>query len=764
MLRKISFLCFLIISSISFLSAQEKTILSIIDKTTQEPLKSAHIEFNKLKKHFVSDENGKASFVLDSGKTEIKITYIGYKDTSFWLSKPISALAHTIELTPLNVRMKEVFVTASRKPEQIDKIAASTELITSEEIKNQPVSTIDNVLQTIANVYVNRSWGIFSKNASVTMRGLDGKDRVLVLLDGVPLNKAGGGSINWNLINPDRVERIEVIKGPNSAIYGNNAMNGVINLITKKPDDKTEVLTKLFAASYHTYGGSFALSKRKKLENKSIYWSADAFYRKGDGYFFQAEAERDSTAAKLNLEEYNAHLQLGIDFKNLSNLQINYSLQHDLRGSGTRVYTPDGSFDSYTTHLLSSSFSGKLKKTDYNLHAFAQRENYLQQSESVSANSGNYKLSESPQISLDYGMMTSFSRNINETHDLTYGFDFKESSLDAKDIYRTASDYIERKGSLSFAGIYFQDNWQLTSKYIAGLGVRADFARFHSGSITATDPTSNTGFTDDYYEAYPQAHWFALSPKLSLKNTVNSKFNHYISVAKGFRPPTIDDMCSTRKINKGFKIANPNLKPEELISFEYGFSLIPVKNMKLQAAVYYTLGSDFQYFVGTGDSIDTGGGSLKPIVKRENISKVTVKGFELNFSYSVKENLIFKANYAYNKAEIKEFDLDHFIAENLEGKQIIETPSHQAFASLTFTSRFVNTSLVYNYIGKQWLDDGNTLFTEDYSLLDLSFAKAIKEKIRISFDIQNLANLKYVDKKGYESPGRFLIFGVAYSW
>lgn len=102
-----------------------------------------------------------------------------------------------------------------------------------------PANNTDDILNGVANVYVHRPWGIFSKSASVTMRGLPGSSRTLILLDGVPMNKVGGGSVNWNIIEPYDIEDVEIVKGPSSAIYGNNAMTGVVNIKTKKPDDRS---------------------------------------------------------------------------------------------------------------------------------------------------------------------------------------------------------------------------------------------------------------------------------------------------------------------------------------------------------------------------------------------------------------------------------------------------------------------------------------------------------------------------------------------
>lgn len=762
------FVCFILILFSFNLQAQQLIKGSVIDALSNKPLAGSHISIENKNLHTVSDENGNFEIKLkaekNSAKIILKIQHIGYK--TLISSIETSGLNRKLEfpLRKLTVNMKEVFVSASRKPENIDEIAASTAQIDKKEIESWPASNVDNILQSVANVYVNRSWGIYSKNASLTMRGLDGKDRVLILYDGVPMNKAGGGSINWHLINPDQIERIEVIKGPGSAIYGNNAMNGVINIITKKPDGTADIFLKAFASSFNTFGGSLNAGKQFHVNEKNLGLNFSAFYRKGDGYYFEPEQDRDFTSAKLNLEEYNAHLKLDFELNSVSNIELSSSFQHDMRGAGTKIYTHDGSFNSYTTFLNSLAYNSQIKNTSVKVQAFAQYEDYLKQSENISSNSGKYKLSESPQTILDYGVSILFSSPLRQKHDLTYGADYKEGMLSAEDIYRTSSDYIERKGNLSFGGVFIQDNWHFAKKLMATIGLRYDYARFHSGSILVTEPTSNTGFTEDYSEDYPESSWTAFSPKLSLKYTMNSDFSAYISAAKGFRPPSIDDMCSSRKISKGFKIANPYLKPEHQTTFELGSSFSLIKDWTISSAIYYTKGYDFQYFVGTGDYVDTGGSSLKPVLKRENISQVSVKGVEFDVSYRFNK-FLFKANYAYNQSVIEEFKPENnTLEQNLEGKSIIETPANQAFASLARKNKVLTLNLVYNYIGEQWLDDENTLFTKDYHLLDFRISRVVLDKIRLAFDIQNLGNVKYVDKKGYEAPGRFLTFEVGYSF
>ena len=171
-----------------------------------------------------------------------------------------SALKLTYSQEFDTLQVNEVIITSTQTIRLLEDIPAQVNIIKSEEIEEFPLSTVDDILKTTANVYVNRSWGIFSKNASVTMRGLESSSRTLILIDGVPKNKISGGSVSWHNVNPDNIERMEIIKGPASALYGNNAMGGVINIITKKPKEKLSALAKAYYGSYNTYGASLNVS------------------------------------------------------------------------------------------------------------------------------------------------------------------------------------------------------------------------------------------------------------------------------------------------------------------------------------------------------------------------------------------------------------------------------------------------------------------------------------------------------------------------
>ena len=110
--------------------------------------------------------------------------------------------------------------------------------------------------------------------------------------------------------------------------------------------------------------------------------------------------------------------------------------------------------------------------------------------------------------------------------------------------------------------------------------------------------------------------------------------------------------------------------------------LKPLPSLAIDFATYYNQGKDFQYFIGTGDTID----GDRPVLQRTNISGIRIFGTEANFTWTPNKWLQFKGNYAYNHSIITDFDLTNYFGESLEGKLISETPPHQYYlAAILYT-------------------------------------------------------------------------------
>lgn len=663
------------------------------------------------------------------------------------------------------ISIPQVVVTANRNSRNVEDIPASVSIIDARTIQGLPVQNVDEILRSVANIYVNRSWGIFSQNASVTMRGLDASSRVLVLLDGVPLNKSAGGSINWNLVAISSIDRIEIIKGPASAIYGNNSMAGVINIITKRPAKPIQGELGLLGGSYQTWGGHLNLSGTSVVNNKGFSWGLSSFYRQGDGYFLSPESGRDSNDAKAFLKEYNVDVKLAYRFSKNHKVELDGRIYDDLRGQGKQVYEELGDHMSVNTTYLRANYKGIFGKTIVNLLAFYQYEKEYKQSESMSTNSGKYKLSDRDSDKADYGLWMNATSYLSDRNILTYGIDLKRGAVSVDNIYKTSTDEIFYKGTLDFYAVFIQDEWKLVNeKLLLAGGIRMDFSNYYNGQLTVNNPTANTGFDAAFEEQFPSSHWQAFSPKLALKYHMNNRHSVYVSYSKGFMPPKLDDLSKSGKIRKGFKLANPELGPEYLTNYEFGSHLVFLNKLDLAASIYYSLGHEFQYFVGTGDSIDTGGGdALQPIYQRQNITSVEVLGMEVSTKYQLFNKLGLTLNYTFNHSVIKDFDRPKTEEKDIKGNYLIEVPKHMVYAGINWENKFFRANITYNYIGSQWYDDENTTLIKAYQIVDLRISKDFLTHINAALTIQNLFDDAYIDRKGYLSPGRFITAEIKYT-
>jgi len=133
------------------------------------------------------------------------------------------------------VELEKVIVTATKTEHKPEEVPAAVEVITKEELEQREVYTVQDVLKYLPGIMVRESSGSWGNKGNVEILGMDAK-YTLVLIDGQRFVGGHGGTIDIQSISTQMVERIEVVKGPASALYGSDAVGGVINIITKKPE------------------------------------------------------------------------------------------------------------------------------------------------------------------------------------------------------------------------------------------------------------------------------------------------------------------------------------------------------------------------------------------------------------------------------------------------------------------------------------------------------------------------------------------------
>jgi len=744
---------------------------TVIDAETKEKIGFANITTENPQQGTSSDINGKFTLSFnDTGTHTIIISYMGYRTLSqeITLNKN-ETKALDFYLNPTSYLTDEVIITATKTENFIQNVPVRVNLVSSRQIEAIPAQTTDELLNYIPGINISRSFGIFSHKSTVTMRGLNGQEqgRVLVMIDGIPTNKSDGGSVNWNLLNTDQIERIEVVKGPGSSLFGGNAMGGAINIITKKPAENFQGKVSAEYGTYNTMRGQFYLSgKQNTNQEKGFYWNFNSFYRQSDGYITASEADRMANPyiVESDLMEWGTSAQLGYDLNKNNNVEISLLYYDDDRSTGEKVYQPEGNNREHDTYHVRAKYSGKKDKLGWNVNLFYLNEDYKRISEWFKDDYTFYKVLSQRE---DLGLLSTLTYHLsNQT--ITGGIDLKQGSVDAKDEYYTSTDIVYNRGKMNTFGLFIQDEIRLLDnqlKIVAGL--RFDYANFFDGGFEIENPTSETTFMLNYHDENLEGDsWNALSPKLSVQYEFNNSYRIYAGYARGFRPAVLDDMCRSGRIRGGFKVSDPSLQPEYLNNFEVGADARFIKQLRTSVSVFYSLGNDFMYYVNTGDSIQFSYGP-RPIIKASNISQVEIYGAELEANYWLNENIILNANYAYAHSQITDYNpLSTNDPVDLTNNYLSDVPTHISSASVQWRNKIVNAGITAKYMGKRWVNDTNQfddIVLDDqydaYTTIDLRLSKSVK-KLFLNLNIQNILDAKYYDSKGAVNPGRFITLEI----
>lgn len=333
-------------------------------------------------------------------------------------------------------------------------------------------------------------------------------------------------------------------------------------------------------------------------------------------------------------------------------------------------------------------------------------ENYYRVNEYFSE--GEYILYDVDSRRTDLGGIFQVTHPAGSHHEIKAGAEVRQGRVTASDIYYTASDRIDNQGSMDLGALFVMDEMNFFDDRLqVNAGLRMDMARFSSGLYEIHDPSYSLEYLMNFQDTQMQDNtWTAINPKLSVNLILGAGFRTYLSAARGFRAPVLDDMCRSGRRKFGFRVANPQLGPEYLNSFEWGFDRRFAHGWYAGITAFYSHGCDYMYAVSTGDSVNMGY-TISPVYKVQNISGVDISGIEAELSGKITGNLSFIVNYTRNFTEITGFKTRMAADFDLTGKHLTDVPDHQANAGLGWETRFLEVHLIGKYVGKRWINDRN---------------------------------------------------------
>lgn len=736
------------------------------------PLAAAHVVVGTSQFGAFTDANGRFTIKgIPAGKWKVVTTFVGFKPVEKSVTirdGKETRLTISMEINALSA--PEYEIVGQKTTGMVQESPIRMEVISPRLITENPGQSIVATLDQLSGINMQSTMGIFSGNTIVSLRGLSGNDqgRTLILIDDIPLNKADAGSVNWNLINRENIEKIEVIKGPGPAVYGSSAMGGVITIRTKKPE---KVLGGTATVSYGTFntagvryqaGGSVPLHRRIR----SLFWSVNGFYRHSDGYNAEIPeylAKSDTFHVNSYLREIATGIKTGYQFKPGHDIELSAGFFNDKRGRGMEVYEVDGAYDRHQTWQGNLKYRGKYRSWSWSLLAFGQRENFERLNENM--NEGEYSLYKVDSRREDHGLNARTDLRAGKHQTLTAGAEYRYGSVYGQDIYYTSTDVITNQGKMDTWALFIQDELRfLDDKLNITAGLRFNTAVFHHGSFKIDDPSYAIQYLVDYQDSlFRRSWWNQWDPKLSAQFRFSPGSRIYLSVARGFRAPSLDDLCRTGRFRSGFKTANPSLYPEYLDNIEAGGDFGIMNIIDVSLSFYRSAGKNFMYYLSTGDTVNMGY-KRTPVFTKQNISKVEITGVELDISANPTAWLSVNATYTFNHSVIREFiPHDTAVDKDLNGKFLTDVPAHKATAGLTIRHRLLNLNLVWKYSGKRYINDENKvdyyLKTDRYPAYHMVSARlwhVFKKNYTFAFNAENIFDTRFIDDRLQQNPGRMM--------
>ena len=616
-----------------------------------------------------------------------------------------------------SVKLDEIVVTAARTEEEISKIPANVTVITREDIEKSTASTVQDLLRNEEGLVINDLYGSGTKS-TVDMRGFASGLNTVILLDGRRLNEIDLSGVDWNLIPMENIERVEVVRGSGSVLYGDNAMAGVINIITKKGKAmKTEAEIQTRVESFDGDTEHFSLRGGTDKVNYFIF----AKQRETEGYRDNSEFNANDLNAKLG---FNISDKLSIDFSGIYHTdQQGYPgglSESELKSDRTQTLKPDEGAD-YEQYL----YGANLKYATGNRGDIEIGYNFNSREFDVDISGGNIiRDTDSDDIKLKYiGKPNIFNYN----NLLVIGLDRYAARVDDRRII--PSWFMDDTISISKIdyGYYLQDEFYFNDKLSLNLGYRYTETELKNNVCATTCESSKQDFNES-------------ASKTGITYNYKQGSKGFISYSKGYRLPTTDELS----------LAIGNLIPERAYTYEGGIVHSFNNRSEIRMTLYSMNIKNEIYFNPT----------IGMFGANENIDKTNHQGAELGIHAALAESFSLFGNWTYTSATYESGPND--------GKTIPLLPQQSANlgGNIKFSKHYLIT-FKGNWVGERFIGDDFDNSAEklpDYITFDskLSFED---NRFNVYIGVNNVFNKEYVEYGNvwgalYPSPERNYYGGI----
>ncbi len=597
----------------------------------------------------VTDLNG--HFLLNhipAGSYQMRVSMMGYKTIE---KKAIQVQADkttslSFKLVETVIETPELIVTANKTQQNIQDSPNSVGVMTSRDLQQRSEVYLDKLLEYAS--------GVNFIGSQVNIRGSSGFNygagsRVLFLVDGVPVMPGDSGDIKWDLIPATQVERVEIVKGAGSALYGSSALGGVVNIVTKEASAKPTTNIRFSAGAYDRprYAEWRWTDRLLHFDDLDV----DHTRRLGKSELFLAVGRHQSTgyAQTGNYQRMNASAKIHTRLNGRQNLTISSNYEGGDRGTGLMWRS-----QRYALEVDPEAISDYVTSNKFGLNAFhhwvANKNLGLKTRLSYFRNYWKNYFHDNITGSLAnrYGLEIQGDYQFSEDNALTFG---TEESWD-----HVNSDLVGKHDQYVLSG-YMQNERKLLSTLSLTIGLRYDYQNV------------DVGFRD--------SEW---SPKIGLVWHAQSYLVFRASSGKGFRAASMSERFSD-SIYSGLRIVpNVNLRSETAWSHEIGFNYNPLRWLYLDVAGFV---SDYWDLIEPQpDETQT--------IQFINVTRARISGAEVNLKANPwLKGLSFDLGYTF--MEPRDLHLDEVLAYR---------PKHLFTGTAVYSLGRIDLAVDYRYASR----------------------------------------------------------------
>jgi outer membrane receptor protein involved in Fe transport len=716
--------------------AQAGPVAGVVVDKTGAPVAEAKVstitqEGATLRATTVND--GKFSFeVTDISSTTMVVEAQGFARFERRLVEVQGSPARlTLVLMPAPIS-ETVTVTATRTETRLNDVAGSMVILSSQDVATTAAATLDDALRQVPGFTLFRRTGSRAANPTtqgVSLRGVgaSGASRALVLADGIPLNDPFGGWVYWGRVPRESVERIEVLRGGASALYGSSALGGVVNVITRAPESNALSLSASYGNEETGEASLFAAGKRGRW-GASV--GAESFSTRG--YTLVDEQERGAVDTPAGVRRTALDVTIDRELKERGRLFLRGNIFGEARTNGTplqinRTHTRQLSAGLDWRDPLAGSFT---------FRAYGGTQVYDQTFSAVNADRSGETLTRLQRSPSQFkGVTLQWSRPFGTHQTLVAGLDAQEVRGASDEIVYAAgrpASLADAGGRQRNLGVFVEDLINANARLLFRIGGRVDAWR-NTDSFQATRALTQTGTSST--NIFPDRSETAFSPQGSVLYRLTEQLSLSASVYRAFRAPTLNELYRSFRVGDALTLANENLRAERLTGGEAGAQFSSFnRGLTLHSTFFWTEVTRPVANVTL---------SVSPALitrQRQNLGRTRSRGLELEADAQLSNTWAVSGGYLFVDATVLEFPVN----TTLVGNRLPQVARHQ----LTFQARYSNPSLFTlafqgRASSKQFDDDQNLFPLEPYFTLDAFLSRRINRNLEVFAGAENLFNQRY---------------------